>query len=398
VKICLVTRAEFKDVGSIATHIYKLSEYYNKCGHEVFIVRTNWNGPDTKRYEEYDNIKIFNSYSLIRKPSLLTVGSNALMSEISLKKLNKEYCFDLIHAHEGAQCFTHDVITAHAVHKGWVRISNNLLKSKLAHNKYLMFKFIRYASPTNNEILAIEKYNYKKGHYKKIISISNYMKSQLIDYYNVPSEDIVVIPNGIDCDKFKPDDSVRWSTRKMLNLDDDDILLLFSGNDFDKKGLKYLINAISLIKQKNVKLVITGGDRKTSYYTQHISKLDLNSRILYKGYVSDIRDYYNAADIFVFPTLYEPFGLVITEALSTGLPVITSRSAGAAELITDGFEGLLLDNPTDSGEIAEKICVLLEDKKLRDQMGTKGRATMKKYNWDFVAKKTLNVYEGAVKL
>jgi len=395
--ICLVTKAEFNDAGSISTHVYKLANYYAKCDHKVFIVSTNWGRNNTKQCESYDNINIFNYTSPIRRPSSLKIGSNSIMSEIALKKLDKEYHFDLIHAQEGGQCFTHDIITAHAFHEGWLHIRNNILKNESSYNNYILYRSIRYLSPTNRTILTIEKYNYKKNHYKRLISISNYMKYQMVTYNNIPTEDIVVIPNGIDCNKFKPDNLRRRTTRKTLNLDDDDILLLFSGNDFDKKGVKFLISAFRLIKTKNVKLVITGRDRKMQYYKQLISKLGLNDKIVIKGFVPEIRDYYNAADIFVFPTLYEPFGLVITEALATGLPVITSKSAGAAELITDGFEGLLLNDPTNSEEIAEKICVLLENEKMRTQMGKNGRETAKQYPWDVIAKKTLDVYEEVIK-
>jgi glycosyltransferase involved in cell wall biosynthesis len=122
--------------------------------------------------------------------------------------------------------------------------------------------------------------------------------------------------------------------------------------------------------------------------------LRVKDRIIFTGFVKNINSYFAASDIFVFPTTYEPFGLVITEALASGLPVVTSKLAGASELITDGYDGMLLSNPKASREIAEKIILLVEDEKLRRVMGSNARKTAEKYSWGEVARRTLEVYKG----
>lgn len=391
-KICLVTRAEFADIGSISTHVYKLAEYYNKKDHEVYIISTNWNGNNVKSYEEYGGIKVFN-YSIIQKPFLLKNMFNVLTSESAILKLNKKYHFDIIHSHEGGQCLTHHISTAHACHKGWLKSSDELFKKNNRYIKYLIYKTLRGLRPINRWALAIERHNYKKGNHKKIIAVSHSIKNQIMDCYKVPSEDIVVIPNGIDCDKFKPSSQKRQRIRgnHRININNKEIIILFSGNDFNKKGLKYLIKAIALTKH-NIKVLITGKDNPASY-RELASRLGVLDKLIFAGFVPDITEYYAASDVFVSTTLYEPFGLVITEAMASGLPVITSKLAGAAEIIKDGDDALLLDDPTNPDEIAGKINILVEDERLRRQMGKNARKTAEKYSWDEVAKRTLDVYE-----
>ena len=96
--------------------------------------------------------------------------------------------------------------------------------------------------------------------------------------------------------------------------------------------------------------------------------------------------------MFAFPTYYEPFGMVITEAMASGLPVITSRSAGASEMITEGVNGLLLDQPGDDEELSRKIMLLLSDQALRKNMGERARPAASGYSWSHVAEDTLRLY------
>jgi len=118
----------------------------------------------------------------------------------------------------------------------------------------------------------------------------------------------------------------------------------------------------------------------------------VRERIIFVPHSSNLWEYYAASDIFVFPTIYEPFGLVIVEAMASGLPVITSRVAGAAALIIDGVNGLLLRASSDVNGLAAKIELLLSNAELRKTMGERARETAEKFSWDQVAQKTLEVY------
>ena len=105
-----------------------------------------------------------------------------------------------------------------------------------------------------------------------------------------------------------------------------------------------------------------------------------------------IERYYAAADLFVFPTFYDSFGLVAAEAMASGLPVICSSSAGAAQLIEDGVDGLLVNDPWNPTVLAESMMRLRDDPSLRERLGSSARRKIEEYTWDRVAEATMAVY------
>jgi glycosyltransferase involved in cell wall biosynthesis len=114
--------------------------------------------------------------------------------------------------------------------------------------------------------------------------------------------------------------------------------------------------------------------------------------VTFLGRQADVHRYFAAADLFVLPTLYEPFGMAVLEAMASGLPVVTSRTAGVAELITDREDGLLLDDPTDATAIATAVHLLVDSPELREHLGRTAREKVSGYSWDYVVRETLNVY------
>ncbi len=239
----------------------------------------------------------------------------------------------------------------------------------------------------------IEKLNLRKA--KKIIAVSNVVKRNLTEFYKIREEKIDVIHNGVNLNDFSPENKKKYRNeiRKELEIHDKEILLLFVGNPFSRKGLKYLIKALPLL-QENVKLLIIGRD-KIKPYMKLAQRLNVADKIIYIPFTKDIHKYFAASDIFVFPTLYEPFGLVILEAMASGLAVITSSPSycGAAELIDNKKEGLLLEDPKNPKEIAEKINLFLRNRKLRKHILDKTRLKVKIYNWISVAEKWLKTFE-----
>ncbi len=385
--ICLVTRFKFADIGGIPTHIYKLSNYYIKKGHNVFVINTNWYGDSNKFYEEVENVKIFNYPINVKSIPIMKNINNILRSEIGIKKLNKKYDFDIIHTHESGQSITHDVITSHACYKGYIDAINSL-KNKSIYGK--LYKFKKLMTPLNRCILEIEKYNYK--HSKKIIAVSSIIKRQIICCSGIPKENVVVIPNGVDYNKFRLDKKKREVLRKKYKIDEGENVILFVGNDFKKKGLEYLIKSLTLIKRKKNKVVVVGKD-DPSFYRKLAKKLGIVDKIIFAGFAKNIADYYSMADIFVFPTIYDSFGMVALEAMANSKPVIISKSAGASEIIEGENKILILENPTNHKEIAEKINILLEDEKIKKRVSKNAIRIAKKYDWKRIAEKTLKVYE-----
>ncbi|TRZ55218.1 glycosyltransferase family 1 protein [archaeon] len=247
---------------------------------------------------------------------------------------------------------------------------------------------------------AIEKMNVEKA--KKIIVMSQVLKNEVLKNYKVPDEKVEVIYSGVNCDEFSPDNRKLYNSgiRKKLGIEENDIVLLFVGNPYNRKGLEYAVRALPLINEKRVKLLVMGkdlGDEKIANYQALAKKIGVGDKLVYGGFTNEIKKYFSVGDIFVFPTLYEPFGLVITEAMASGMPDVVSRCAGAAELIEDGKEGMLLDNPKNHKEIAEKINYLIDNNLFR-KMGKAARAKAETFTWDRTTQQMLSVMEEAAEM
>jgi UDP-glucose:(heptosyl)LPS alpha-1,3-glucosyltransferase len=219
------------------------------------------------------------------------------------------------------------------------------------------------------------------------------MKEDFHRHYGDAAEDIIVIPNGTDCHRFNPANRrlYRDSVRQRHGISSSDFVILFVGGDWERKGLYYLIEALSLILRPEVKLLVIGkGD--TDFYVRLLEEKAVGERVTFVPYSHSVWEYYGASDVFVLPALYEPLGLVIGEAMACGLPVIVAKVAGAADFIIDGVNGLLLDDPRNTDDLAAKINLLLSDARLREMMGKRARITAEQMSWDEVARKTLVAY------
>ncbi len=247
---------------------------------------------------------------------------------------------------------------------------------------------------------AIESANVRKA--KKIITMSQVLKDEVLKNYNIPDEKVEVIYSGVNCEEFSPENRKLYNSeiRKKLGIEENDIVLLFVGNPYNRKGLEYAVRALPLMNEKRVKLLVMGkdlGDEKIANYQALAKKIGAGDKLVYGGFTNEIRKYFSVGDIFVFPTLYEPFGLVITEAMASGMPDVVSRCAGAAELIEDGKEGLLLDSPKNPEEIAEKINYLIDNNLFR-KMGKAARAKAETFTWDRTSEQMLSVLEEAAEM
>ena len=242
-------------------------------------------------------------------------------------------------------------------------------------------------------VAFIEKLTFGGKSSKARIVVSERLKEDFFRHYGDAAEDIIVIPNGVDLKMFNPANRplYRDRTRQKHGISNGDFVLLFVGGDWERKGLRHLIEALSLVSRPEVKLLVIGrGD--TDFYARLAREKAIGGKVTFVPHTDSVWEYYAATDVFVFPTIYEPFGLVIVEAMASGLPVITSRSAGSADLITDGVDGLLLNEPRNVNDLAAKISLLLSDAQLRETMGKRARIAAEKISWDEVARRTLEVY------
>jgi UDP-glucose:(heptosyl)LPS alpha-1,3-glucosyltransferase len=247
--------------------------------------------------------------------------------------------------------------------------------------------------PLHLVILALERRNFRPARCPYIIANSSLGREGILRHYAFPPERVVVAHNGVDTARFSPAQRDRWrlQRRRELGAGPDQLLALFVGTGFHRKGLAPLFEALRRLPRGTVRLAVVGNGASEDW-KRRAADLGLAELVTFTGRVRDAETYYAAADLFVLPTLFDPFANATLEAMASGLPVITSRQNGAAEILTAGRDGVLLNDPADAGALAEAMAAL-GDPVRRAAMGARARETAMKYTWDGPLHKTLEVYE-----
>lgn len=233
----------------------------------------------------------------------------------------------------------------------------------------------------HRSVLAVERRQFRAGNYKKILAISNEVKRELTTTYAVPPEKIAVIHSGVDHERFHPGnrDSARARIRKQWAIPGSAPLALFIGNGFQRKGLDRILRAWESEILAGVYLLVVGGDAGRNRYVSWAEKAS-PKRIVFAGRQEAVEDYYAAADLLALPAFQEAFGNVILEALASGIPVVTSRMVGAAEVLTGGLEEGILSDADDPQELARKILRLLDGTR-SSRLSRTARETAERHSW-----------------
>ncbi len=350
--------------GGISRYVYELSNIFSESNNvSMFSITYESSNPNIK----------FNRVSVINNPTLIKVMSFARKNADNFRKNRNNY--DIIHTN-GVDSAYQDIVTAQSCHKAWIK-------------KYNKNKFGISLRPTDLIITRIEKNNYQSDNCKKIIAVSELTAKEIHEEYKTPYEKIKVIYHGVDAGKFKPDNQKRIITRKNLGYNESDFVLLFVGFEFKRKGLKHIIESLKYLP-KDIKLCVVGDDNSIPYI-RLAEKNDVLDRVKFIGPKNNISDFYNMADTFVFPSQYEPFGLVVFEAMASNIPVITNEVVGASELITNGKDGLLM-HQGNAMEIAGNVSMIYNSENVRNDLGNNARKVALKHSWRYVAEETMKVY------
>jgi len=338
--------------GGAEQYLRTLLGELRKEGHDLHVLANHWTN---------ESGFTFHKVEIIPVTSFLSVLS---FSKNSAKALMRDR-FDCIVSFERTEY--QDVYRAgDGCHKAWLEI-----RSEIEHSyKRLSFSI----NPLHRYTLSIEKYIFENT--PLIVVNSNMVKEQIRRYYGTSEDKITVAYNGVDLNRYSPVNRGRWrpGMRQAVGLGDHDKVILFVGSGFRRKGLETLIRSLPNVKkslhgERLVTIVIGKGD--TDLYRQTAKRLGVEDDIIFLGPRSGIEKFYAAADIFVLPTIYDPFSNACLEAMASGLPVVTTRNNGAAEIIEEGKEGFVTASITDSSELAGEIIAALADAQV---MGMRARA------------------------
>lgn len=226
-----------------------------------------------------------------------------------------------------------------------------------------------------------------------IIAVSNSTKNDIISYFKIAEARVKVIYNGVDEIFQVLHEDEMEDVKEKYEIKHP--FILYVGTLEPRKNIPTLLRAFYLLKKKGIqhRLVIAGGKGwkyKSVYKT--VNELNLQKEVIFTGYIpsEDLPKIYNAADLFIYPSLYEGFGLPPLEAMACGTPVITSNTSSLPEVVGDA--GILVD-PLDVKKIADVMYKVLNNMDVRDRMVKRGLERAKMFSWEKCAEETLGVYE-----
>ncbi|WP_455392251.1 glycosyltransferase family 4 protein [[Eubacterium] cellulosolvens] len=358
------------DRGGIQTHIAELSKALSVKGVEthVFIVGKGSKKPGNELKRKNLYVHPIRCVPLPR----LTFGEYMSYS-LNCARHIKKYNLDLVHGH--------------SMYSFGYALTKKLPYIATLHGtQYNEFKnsLLYGASPnhiiTDFSSMLMERYSGKRA--DRVIVVSHENRRDVISQYGIPEEKIITIPNGVTVSRFQP------STCNSKTI-------IFVGRLHERKGIDKLLESFSKVLdvEPEAVLKIVGSGEDESRLKQLATKLKLGSKNLqFLGFVpeKDLPGIYSSSSVFVLPSYYEGFGIVLIEAMSAGLPLISVRTGGATEVIQEGKNGYLVDYDN----MHEALQKLLIDKSLRVQMGAASRKKVEKeYTWEKIASDVIKVYE-----
>lgn len=265
-----------------------------------------------------------------------------------------------------------DITWVHYPRYGWIEALSNLGESIP-----ISFRLEAFAEKI---LFSTSKY---------LLAVSNLVKDVLLRYYDIDEKRIIVNYNGVDIDYYYPlPPDMKDELKKKMGYDGS-ILILYNGGTSKRKGFDIVLRELKEMKyKKDIKVVITGvGLRDFEYAKDMVSRYGLEDIVLLKGWLEshELRMWYQISDIFLLPSIFDPFSLATLEAMASGSIPIVSKFAGVAEIIRNGVNGFVV-NPLRTGEIAKVLeTLVLSPEKLSI---TRERAieTAKEFSWDNMAK------------
>ncbi|KAA8725585.1 glycosyltransferase family 4 protein [Ewingella americana] len=259
------------------------------------------------------------------------------------RKIWQQEKFDIVQSHERIPgC---DIYRAgDGVHRRWLLQRSRLLPAWRG-KRLLTDRFHSY-------VMRAEQEMYAAPELKSVICNAQMIKNEIMADFGLPDEKITVIYNAIDNQKFLPaTEALRHQLRQQFNIPQQAHCLIFVGSGFERKGLEAAIRAVA---PTDSILLVVGQDKDEKRYRGLAQSLGCEQRIRFMGVQKQTLPFYQAADALLLPTLYDPFPNVILEAMSCGLPVITSQTCGGAEFIQQGVNGFVFD-ALDVKSLAESI-------------------------------------------
>jgi UDP-glucose:(heptosyl)LPS alpha-1,3-glucosyltransferase len=255
-------------------------------------------------------------------------------------------------------------------------------------------RLLQNLSPFHVTMLWLEQRLFTDPKLSRVIANSRQVQAEIIRHYGVDPGIVRVVYNGLDHRVFRPlAEAERRQLRQRLGASNEGEIILFVGSGFARKGLAYLLEAFSCLKDERTKLWVVGKGR-VGGFQRLAQKLGVAQWVRFWGPQAEVAPFYQAASLLALPTLYDPCSNVVLEALGCGCPVLTTAANGAAEFITPGENGEIMARPDEISVWAKALKDWL-DRNRDPGMGQAAREAVAHLSWETTVSQTLEVLQEA---
>ena len=375
-------------INGVSTSIKMLENALRKKGHKVYIVTVN---PKDMRYIYEDNGRV------IRIPGIpIGIYDYRLTTAYPIRAVNKikKWNLDVIHTHTefGIGTFARvigkqfDIPVIHTYHTMYEDYVHYITKGYFdgAGKKIVEYLTKFYCDTTIQELIVPTKKTYD-------------LFKEKYGY----DRNVHIIPTGIEIERFYKEKLKQEKINQLkekLNIQKDDVIILFLGRIASEKNIEFLIkNHVNILKKNdNCKLLIVGDGPDLEEYKKLSCKLKIDDKVIFTGKVpwDEVPYYYGISDIFTTASHTETQGLTVIEAMAGGLPVIALNDDAFRTVVMDGLTGYLFKNKKDYLNVMYK---LLQNPKDRKKMGKQARINSETYSSKYFAERVLSVYKESLK-
>lgn len=374
-------------VGGISKVVYDLSHKMVKEGNEVTVV-TYKDGDNVKYYENDKGVEVYRVDNYMIRPNnfidwIMQLNFNMITKANEI--INKNGKFDVIHAHDWLVAYS-----AKSIKESYnIPLISTIHATESGRNSGIHDETQRYINDSE-WMLTYES--------SEVIVNSNYMKNEVQRLFGLPYDKINVIPNGVNLQLFS-NINVDYDFRRQYAMDNEKIIL-YVGRLVYEKGIQNLIAAMPKILDRyhDSKLIICGRGGMIDELREQVKYLGIDNKVYFAGYCDSkkMQKMYKCADVAVFPSTYEPFGIVAIESMLSGTPTIVSDVGGLNEIVEHGVTGMK-SYAGNANSIADSVLALLFDPKLCANISQNAIKKVKEnYNWAKITDNTYYVYQLAI--
>ena len=373
-------------VGGIARVVHDLSQRLIKDGHEVTVI--TYKDGDAPEYESDKGVQVYRIENYMIRPNnfidwIMQMNFNMIAKANELIANGEK--FDTIHAHDWLVAYAAKTLK----HSYNIPLVSTIHATESGRNSGIHDEVQRYINDTE-WLLTYES--------SEVIVNSNYMKCELQRLFGLPFEKINVVPSGININNFAGIER-DYEFRRQYAMDNEKIIL-YVGRLVYEKGIQNLISAMPKILNgyHDSKLIIAGKGGMLDELKAQANSMGLGDKVYFTGYLNakQVQKMYKCADVAVFPSTYEPFGIVALEAMLAGVPTVVSDVGGLNEIIEHGVNGMK-SYAGNSNSIADSVLSLLYDHKLSANISKNAKNKVKEqFNWNKIAQDTHFIYEKAI--